>query len=91
MASFKMGNMDEGVSDRTVAERFLRANVTAKPECVGCWAKFFCSGGCHANAWNHTGSLEQPYRIGCELQKKRIECAIYIKTVLEERGIADHE
>ncbi|MDR0287050.1 MAG: thioether cross-link-forming SCIFF peptide maturase [Clostridiales bacterium] len=76
---FRMGNIEGGEIDKSISEKFKQANIGSKPECKKCWAKYYCSGGCHANAWNNAGSLEKPYEIGCELQRKRIECAIWAK------------
>ena len=79
LEEFKMGNVDDGVTNIPKREEFLQCNVYAKPECKNCWAKFYCSGGCAANAYQFSGSILNPYEIGCELQRKRIECAIMIK------------
>ena len=56
------------------------SNITTKEKCKNCWAKYFCGGGCHANAYNFNNSFMEPYEVGCELEKKRIECAIRIKS-----------
>jgi len=80
MDDFKLGNVYVGDLNKELVDKFMGTNVYTKPECKKCWAKYYCSGGCHANAWNSTGSLEKPYLIGCELQKKRIECAIWAKS-----------
>jgi len=53
--------------------------VLNKPTCMKCWARYYCSGGCHANNIRYGGSLTEPYAFGCELQKKRLECAIYVQ------------
>jgi uncharacterized protein len=78
---FKLGTVDEGVTNTTKRCEFENCNIYNKPECGKCWAKFYCSGGCAANAYNTHGDLITPYEIGCEMQKKRIECAIMIKAV----------
>ncbi len=78
---FKLGTVDEGVTNTTKSCEFENCNIYNKPECGKCWAKFYCSGGCAANAYNTHGDLITPYEIGCEMQKKRIECAIMIKAV----------
>ena len=79
---FLMGNvMDENLMlDLEVKERFKDLLVPQKEECNACWAKYFCSGGCPANAYFSTGSVHGTYKLGCELQKKRLECALWIKT-----------
>lgn len=76
---FLMGTVFEGVTNDTRTDEFNKCNVLAKEECSTCFAKYYCSGGCAANAYQNTGSILNPYLIGCELQKKRIECAIMIK------------
>ncbi|MGE5554210.1 MAG: thioether cross-link-forming SCIFF peptide maturase [Betaproteobacteria bacterium] len=79
---FRMGDAFSGELDPRLTERFRLANVLAKPVCRECWARFHCSGGCHANAHLFTGTLEQPYALGCALQKKRIECALAVQAEL---------
>ena len=76
---FKMGTVDEGVTTEARREEFSACNVYSKPDCKNCWAKFYCSGGCAANANQYGGNILSQYETGCELQKKRIECAIYLK------------
>lgn len=76
---FLMGNVDEGVKNTELRDEFKCCNVYAKEKCRDCFAKFYCSGGCAANAFNFSGDICGAYDIGCELQKKRIECAIMIK------------
>ena len=74
-----MGTVFEGVKNTEMRSRFLQTTVYNKPECDACWAKFYCSGGCAANAWQFNKDLMKPYVIGCELEKKRVECALWIK------------
>lgn len=81
---FKLGTVDTGVEKKDMVDTFRNANVFAKDECRSCWAKYYCSGGCHANAYNFNGTIDKPYRIGCEMEKKRIECAISVKANLIE-------
>lgn len=76
---FKMGTVFDGVKNMQRREEFSKCNVYAKEECKKCWAKFYCSGGCAANAYQFAGNILTPYEIGCKMQKKRIECAIAIK------------
>ncbi len=76
---FLMGNVDEGITNLDLQRKFKKCNVYAKPKCRDCFAKFYCSGGCAANSYNFTGDINNAYDVGCELQKKRIECAIMIK------------
>ncbi len=76
---FKLGNVFEGVKNVEVCEQFKQCNIYSHSECDDCFARMYCSGGCAANAYNSTGSVNGVYRLGCELHKKRIECAIMIK------------
>ncbi len=77
---FKMGNVHEGVFNSDFQKDFQKSNVYTKKDCAECWAKFYCSGGCAANAYQFNNDINIPYKIGCELEKKRVECAIWIKT-----------
>ncbi|MCI8804934.1 MAG: thioether cross-link-forming SCIFF peptide maturase [Clostridiales bacterium] len=79
MERFKMGNVYKGDVNGEIRAEFENCNVYSKPECKKCWAKFYCSGGCIANSFNTNGDFITPYEIGCELQRKRTECAIMIK------------
>lgn len=79
---FKIGTVFDGIQNTELREEFANCNVYTKPECKKCWAKFYCSGGCMANANNYGGSIMNTYDIGCKLQRKRIECAIMIKAKL---------
>lgn len=83
--SFLMGNVDEGIVRPQIADDFRSVSVYSKKGCRDCFAKFYCSGGCMANSYNSNGSLQSTYEIGCEMQRKRIECAIMIKAALAER------
>lgn len=76
---FKMGTVFEGVKTPQLRETFSDCNVYAKEDCKKCWARFYCSGGCTANAYQLSGNIHKPYETGCEMQKKRVECAIMIK------------
>lgn len=79
---WKMGNVITDTIDQTIKERFALINVYSKPECRNCWAKFYCSGGCNANNWQYEGDVRKPHKISCELEKKRLECAIMIQAAL---------
>lgn len=81
---FKMGDIWKGVQNIAIRDKFKCANVYAKPECRNCFARFYCSGGCQANAYNFSGDILGNYPIGCELQRKRIECAIMLKAAEAE-------
>jgi uncharacterized protein len=76
---FCLGNLDEGVVNPGLASSFQGAHIYNKPVCRSCWARFYCSGGCHANNYHQHRSLSDVYPLGCELAKKRIECAIYLQ------------
>lgn len=75
---FLIGNVDDGILNSDLREKFKKANVYNKEECRNCWARFYCSGGCHANAYYAHQDLSKPYKLGCEMEKKRIECSISI-------------
>ena len=81
---FLMGNVDEGIVRTDIRDNFKSCNVYAKDKCKECFARFYCSGGCAANSYNFHGNINDAYDIGCELQRKRIECAIMIKAALAE-------
>ncbi|MBR6546279.1 MAG: thioether cross-link-forming SCIFF peptide maturase [Clostridia bacterium] len=76
---FRLGNVWDGVTAPDVQEEFAACNVYTRPECKGCWAKLYCSGGCAANAYHSTGSVNGVYAYGCELFRKRMECAIMLE------------
>lgn len=77
---FKLGNVDEGFTRTELVKLFDKANyLFCKKECSECWARFYCGGGCLANNYNMCGDLFKPYPIGCELQKARIEAALYVQ------------
>lgn len=75
---FLLGTLDSGVQNVELRDRFKVANVYNKKECRNCWARFYCSGGCHANAHYAHNDIMKPYEIGCEMEKKRIECALSV-------------
>lgn len=83
---YKMGNIYDGVTNTALQQEFKLCNAYARPECKDCWAKLYCSGGCAANAYHATGSIKGVYKYGCELFKKRIECAVMMQ-VAENLGI----
>ncbi len=87
---FLMGNVWEGIKREDIRKDFLKCNVYSKEKCRDCFAKFYCSGGCAANSYNFTGNVNGAYDIGCELQKKRIECAIMIKAAMADTEAAEH-
>jgi len=81
---FLMGNVDDGILNTDIQDEFKCCNVYAKEKCKKCFARFYCSGGCAANAYNFHGSINDAYDISCELERKRVECAIMIKAALAD-------
>lgn len=79
---FLMGNVEKGVLRQDIRDSFKTCNVYAKEKCSKCFARFYCSGGCAANSYQLHGKIDDVYDLGCELQRKRIECAIMIKAAL---------
>lgn len=84
--NYKLGNVFEGVKNTEIQNKFANSNVYTKPECKDCWAKLYCSGGCPANSYHATGDINGVYSYGCDLFRKRMECAIYLEAAkaLEE-------
>ena len=84
--NYKLGNVFEGVNNIEIQNKFANSNVYTKPECKDCWAKLYCSGGCPANSYHATGDINGVYSYGCDLFRKRMECAIYLEAAkaLEE-------
>ena len=76
---YLLGNVFDGVSNTAAQDEFASCNVYAREECRDCWARLYCSGGCAANAYHATGSVKGVYKYGCELFKKRMECAIMLE------------
>ena len=81
---FLMGNVDDGIVRTDIRDMFKNSNVYSKEKCKNCFAKFYCSGGCAANSYNFHGNINDAYDVGCEMQKKRIECAIMIRAAMAE-------
>ena len=75
---FKLGNIFTGIENEELRREFKCTHVYTKEKCRTCFAKFLCSGGCHANAWFQNGTIHEPYALGCEIQKKRLQCALYL-------------
>ena len=76
---YSLGNIYDGVTNTEIQDGFRSCNAYARPECKDCWARLYCSGGCAANSYHASGSIEGVYSYGCELFKKRIECAVMIQ------------
>ena len=85
---FKLANIldEEVVIPEDISNMFRDAHVYSKEDCKTCWNKFYCSGGCHANAINFNNDIRKPYKLGCEMQKKRTECSIMIQAKLMLEG-----
>lgn len=81
---FLLGNVDDGIVNTGIRDEFKLCNVYAKEKCRNCFARFYCSGGCAANSYNFHKSILDAYDIGCELQKKRVECAIMLKAAMAD-------
>ncbi len=81
---WKMGSIVDGSFDYAMKDKFSKANVYTKPACRECWAKFYCSGGCNANNAQYEGDILKSNTFSCELEKKRLECAIMIQAALAE-------
>lgn len=79
--AFRMGSVLDGSFDKKMQQVFRSSNVFSKEKCMSCWAKFYCSGGCAANAQHFSGDINQPYELGCEMEKKRLECALALKAL----------
>ena len=86
---FLMGNVEEGILREDIRDEFKCCNVYAKDKCRKCFAKFYCSGGCAANAYNFHGNINDAYDVGCELERKRVECAIMLKAAESEETGAE--
>lgn len=80
---YKLGNIYDGVTNKEAQQEFADCNLYAREECRSCWARLYCSGGCAANAYHKTGSVRGVYEEGCELFKKRMECAIALAVIRE--------
>lgn len=81
---YSLGNIWDGVTNKAAQDEFRSCNVYARPACKDCWAKLYCAGGCAANAYHATGDVRGIYEYGCELFKKRIECAIMMQVAEQE-------
>jgi len=82
--AYKLGDIWQGVTNTAVRDEFKSCNAYARPECADCWARLYCSGGCAANAYHASGSIRGVYEYGCELFRKRIECAVMMKAAQAE-------
>lgn len=78
---YKMGSVLSGAFDEKIAEQFANLNIYTREDCRDCWARFYCSGGCSAANLNANGDMKKPYCLGCEMQRKRLECAIAMQAI----------
>ena len=83
---FKLGDIWNGVTNAEMQAQFAACNVYARPECRDCWARLYCSGGCAANAYHATGKITGTYPYGCDLFKKRMECALMLAVARQVRS-----
>ena len=81
---YSLGNIYDGVTNTEIQDGFRSCNAYAREECKDCWARLYCSGGCAANSYHATGSITGVYKYGCELFKKRIECAVMMQVAESE-------
>lgn len=76
--SYRLGNVREGVLNTQLPSLFQESHVLNKESCLVCWAKYYCSGGCHSNNIQYGGDIKTPYALGCALEKKRLECSFML-------------
>ncbi len=88
---YKLGDIFNGINNQALRDDFRSCNAYAREECRDCWAQLYCSGGCAANGYHASGSIKGIYKPGCELFKKRIECAIMMRVCEEEEGLTNKE
>lgn len=84
MEEYKMGNLHDETFNMDIKNEFAQTHIYSKPDCKECWAKFYCSGGCNANNYIYAGDTHNAFKLSCEMEKKRLECAIMIKAALHE-------
>ena len=78
---YKLGSVQDGSFDEALSRRFAALNIYTREECAQCWARFYCSGGCSASNLLVNGNIEHPHKVGCELERKRLECAIALRAI----------
>ena len=81
---FKLGSIYDDTYDAELGKKFKKAHIYNKPKCRECWARFYCSGGCPANSYNFHGTIDDSYDLSCDMERKRVECAIMIKAALAD-------
>ncbi len=85
--NYLMGNIMEDTFNEDLAEVFLNTNIYTKDKCKKCWARFYCSGGCHSNNIKYGNGLNSPDELSCELQKLRLEAALYVQGKMLVEGL----
>jgi uncharacterized protein len=89
LEEWKMGNVLDGSFSTELKKSFAHSNIYTRKGCKDCWAKFYCSGGCNANSLLYAGDLQVPHHLSCEMEKKRVECAIMIQAALADAQVED--
>lgn len=82
---WKMGNLDDETLDVEMKDKFACSNIYTKEGCRDCWCKFYCSGGCNANNYSFNKDINKPVKLSCEMERKRVECAIMIKVAMADK------
>ena len=82
---WKMGNLDDETLDVEMKDKFACSNIYTKGGCKDCWCKFYCSGGCNANNYSFNKDINKPVKLSCEMERKRVECAIMIKVAMADK------
>lgn len=83
---WKMGNLEDGTLDLEIKDKFGCSNIYTKEGCKDCWCKFYCSGGCNANNFCYNGDINKPLKLSCDIERKRVECAIMIKVAMADEN-----
>ena len=84
--AYKIGSLSDGSFDMELSHRFSCLNIYTREECRDCWARFYCSGGCSASNLLVNGDIKKPNHVGCEMERKRLECAIALKALAAGMG-----
>ncbi len=81
---WKMGNLEDGTLNTEMKDKFACSNIYTKEDCKDCWCKFYCSGGCNANNFSFNKDINKPVKLSCDIERKRVECAIMIKVAMAD-------
>ena len=76
---------ENGTLDTEMKDKFACSNIYTKEGCKDCWCKFYCSGGCNANNYSFNKDINKPVKLSCEMERKRVECAIMIKVAMADK------